>query len=46
MLPSCAEIFKAVEYVGRENTAEYFMKKYNGKQGVKTKVADVLDIRV
>ncbi|KAI8139268.1 ClpP/crotonase-like domain-containing protein [Fennellomyces sp. T-0311] len=44
MLPECSEILKIAEKVGRDNTIDYFLKKHNGKQGVKAKVADVLDI--
>ncbi|KAI8139264.1 ClpP/crotonase-like domain-containing protein [Fennellomyces sp. T-0311] len=44
MLPTCAEITETAQKLGRENTIKYFVEKYNGKQGVKAKVADVLHL--
>ena len=46
MLPTSTEILQTAEKLGRENTIKHFLDKYNGKQGVKMKVADVLSIPV
>ncbi|KAI9490182.1 ClpP/crotonase-like domain-containing protein [Zychaea mexicana] len=43
MLPKCSDILDMADKIGnKENTVKYFLEKYNGKQGVRTKVMCVL----
>ncbi|KAI8149393.1 ClpP/crotonase-like domain-containing protein [Fennellomyces sp. T-0311] len=43
-LPTCTDILKVHELVGRESTVQYFLYKHKGKQGVKAKINEVLNV--
>ena len=43
ILPRCSEILDVANKMDSDETVKYFMDKYNGKKGVKTKVISVLN---
>ena len=43
ILPRCSEILDVANKMDHDETVKYFMRKYNGKKGVKAKVTSVLN---